>query len=169
MFRGATRLLARYAWRFALTGRGRLRLAPYQWYSARHTGSGTVSKSRPGTSCRERFSLPPSRVNVGAFADTAHRRIYQTWTRRCELERNRQLPVPKGRSVNQPVVMLSTGVCSFVNRKTELDSPDITELDFLHSRGLCNAFLNSKDLCLHGVGVDQGLVVDGPGSLCSQL
>lgn len=28
---------------------------------------------------------------------------------------------------------------------------------------------NSVDVCLHGVGVDQRLVVDGPGSLCCQL
>lgn len=56
---------------FTLTGRGRLRLAPYQWYSARHTGSGTISKSLPGTSCKERFSLPPSMVNVGALRDKA--------------------------------------------------------------------------------------------------
>lgn len=29
--------------------------------------------------------------------------------------------------------------------------------------------LNDVDLCLHGVGVDQRLVVDGPGPLCCQL
>lgn len=28
---------------------------------------------------------------------------------------------------------------------------------------------NSVDVCLHGVGVDQRLVVNGPGSLCCQL
>lgn len=59
----------------ALTGRGRLRLAPYQWYSALHTGSGTISKSLPGTSCRERFTLPPSMVSVGAWRDKRKKKV----------------------------------------------------------------------------------------------
>lgn len=53
-------------WIVVGTGRGRLRLAPYQWYSALHTGSGTISKSLPAMRWSERFSLPPSMVNVGA-------------------------------------------------------------------------------------------------------
>lgn len=51
------------------TGRGRLRLAPYQWNSAFHTGSGTVSKSLPATSCKDCFSRPPSMVNEGAWGN----------------------------------------------------------------------------------------------------
>lgn len=130
----------------ALTGRGRLRLAPYQWYSARHTGSGTVSKSRPGTSCRERFSLPPSRVNVGACADKAHSRLYRTRVLLCELQINRQLPnFPKGSSVNPAVYyMFAFDInwsMSFLNRKRVLDSSDVSELerDFLYSKWLCEA------------------------------
>ena len=61
------------------TGRGRLRLAPYQWYSALHTGSGTVSKSLPAIRCSVRFSLPPSMVNVGAWRGGREREGQEGW------------------------------------------------------------------------------------------
>ena len=67
---GWATLLTMVQWRGAKsrTGRGRLRLAPYQWYSALHTGSGTTSKSCPWRSLGERLSSPPSMVSVGAWA-----------------------------------------------------------------------------------------------------